>query len=258
MPPRGRACKLSSINRRYPDLNLSLAPDGRFRFGRHPECEQSFPKDFRISGVHATLAVGAAPSGAVVEITDSSSNGTFVNGARLAKGARHALASGDELYLVIPSQDLLTGVGYIGSLTTNFVGYLFEYTDGLPGPPRAAAAAAAAVPAAPPEPGSPSAIGRDHAVRQTTDAPSWISRQPLACRRRLRKVAERRAPRRPRRRRRASRRLPCGGSTPLERRLVEPRRPVLAIFPRPQPNQLVRSTTQPLVVVWWCNLYSSR
>ena len=137
MPPRGRACKLSSINRRYPDLNLSLAPDGRFRFGRHPECEQSFPKDFRISGVHATLAVGAAPSGAVVEITDSSSNGTFVNGARLAKGARHALASGDELYLVIPSQDLLTGVGYIGSLTTNFVGYLFEYTDGLPGPPRA-------------------------------------------------------------------------------------------------------------------------
>ena len=179
MPPRGRACKLSSINRRYPDLNLSLAPDGRFRFGRHPECEQSFPKDFRISGVHATLAVGAAPSGAVVEITDSSSNGTFVNGARLAKGARHALASGDELYLVIPSQDLLTGVGYIGSLTTNFVGYLFEYTDGLPGPPRAAAAAAAAVPAAPPEPGSPSAIGRDHAVRQTTDAPSWISRQPL-------------------------------------------------------------------------------
>ena len=178
MPPRGRACKLSSINRRYPDLNLSLAPDGRFRFGRHPECEQSFPKDFRISGVHATLAVGAAPSGAVVEITDSSSNGTFVNGARLAKGARHALASGDELYLVIPSQDLLTGVGYIGSLTTNFVGYLFEYTDGLPGPPRAAAAAAA-VPAAPPEPGSPSAIGRDHAVRQTTDAPSWISRQPL-------------------------------------------------------------------------------
>ena len=139
MPPRGRACKLSSINRRYPDLNLSLAPDGRFRFGRHPECEQSFPKDFRISGVHATLAVGAAPSGAVVEITDSSSNGTFVNGARLAKGARHALASGDELYLVIPSQDLLTGVGYIGSLTTNFVGYLFEYTDGLPGPPRAAA-----------------------------------------------------------------------------------------------------------------------
>ena len=179
MPPRGRACKLSSINRRYPDLNLSLAPDGRFRFGRHPECEQSFPKDFRISGVHATLAVGAAPSGAVVEITDSSSNGTFVNGARLAKGARHALASGDELYLVIPSQDLLTGVGYIGSLTTNFVGYLFEYTDGLPGPPRAAAAAAAAVPTAPPEPGSPSAIGRDHAVRQTTDAPSWISRQPL-------------------------------------------------------------------------------
>ena len=93
-----------------------------------------------------------------------------MNGARLAKGARHALASGDELYLVIPSQDLLTGVGYIGSLTTNFVGYLFEYTDGLPGPPRAAAAAAAAVPAAPPEPGSPSAIGRDHAVRQTTDA----------------------------------------------------------------------------------------
>ena len=179
MPPRGRSCRLSSINRRYPDLNLSLAPDGRFRFGRHPECEQSFPKDFRISGVHATLAVGAAPSGAVVEITDSSSNGTFVNGARLAKGARHALASGDELYLVIPSQDLLTGVGYIGSLTTNFVGYLFEYTDGLPGPPRAAAAAAAAVPAAPPEPGSPSAIGRDHAVRQTTDAPSWISRQPL-------------------------------------------------------------------------------
>ena len=179
MPPRGRSCRLSSINRRYPDLNLSLAPDGRFRFGRHPECEQSFPKDFRISGVHATLAVGAAPSGAVVEITDSSSNGTFVNGARLAKGARHALASGDELYLVIPSQDLLTGVGYIGSLTTNFVGYLFEYTDGLPGPPRAAAAAAAAVSAAPPEPGSPSAIGRDHAVRQTTDAPSWISRQPL-------------------------------------------------------------------------------
>ena len=103
-----------------------------FRFGRHPDCEQSFPKDFRISGVHATLRIdeAAAKSGnpPSIIIVDSSVNGTFVNGVRVPRKSQCTLSSGDEIFLVIPNQKLLQR-DYTGSLTTNFVGYFFEFTD---------------------------------------------------------------------------------------------------------------------------------
>ena len=179
MPPRGRACKLSSINRRYPDLNLSLAPDGRFRFGRHPECEQSFPKDFRISGVHATLAVGAAPSGGrrdhrlVVERHLCERRAPREGHAPRARERRRALprdpvagpAHGSRVHWVAHDQ---------------FCGLPLRVHRRAARPAARRRGGGRAVPAAPPEPGSPSAIGRDHAVRQTTDAPSWISRSRSA------------------------------------------------------------------------------
>ena len=58
--------RLTPLNPRYPLLDVELRAEDRFRFGRHEACDQSFPKDFRISSVHASLIVqedaGGAPS----------------------------------------------------------------------------------------------------------------------------------------------------------------------------------------------------
>ena len=125
-------------------------------------------------------------------IEDLSSNGTFVNGERVPRSQRRGLRSGDQIYLVIPNQDLLQA-GYVGSLTSNFVGYIFSYTDGDDGrpqtaPPRTASPQTAEWPPARglaplpapgegerEEPPAEASCGRFAEVRQTTDAPSWLS-----------------------------------------------------------------------------------
>lgn len=195
-PRASRECLLTPINPRYPTLRLTLHQEERFRFGRHKECEQSFPNDFRISGVHATLMLeGVPPSGgkALIRLEDSSVNGTFVNGTRMPRKSHRTLASGDEIFFVIPNEKLLQQ-GYAGSLTTNFVGYFFEYAD----EPRQAAAMVPSLggrletlggesspwgrsgsprtpktPHVPPD--TPHLETREDEVRQTADAPSWLS-----------------------------------------------------------------------------------
>ncbi|KAL1520044.1 hypothetical protein AB1Y20_023520 [Prymnesium parvum] len=190
-----RECQLTPLNPRYPTIRLKLQPQQRFRFGRRPECEQSFPNDFRISGVHATLLLdNSLPPNVLIE--DSSVNGTFVNGVRVPRNQTCKLSSGDEIFLVIPNEKLLQH-GYEGSLTTNFVGYYFSLADGQNKAPRVppidvrldeighhtANWKGGGGPQAglmPLEPPSPSEIIRQQLrheqVRQTADAPSWLSR----------------------------------------------------------------------------------
>ena len=181
--PALRPCQLTPINPRHPMLRLNLKPQERFRFGRHHDCEQSFPKDFRISSVHATLSLAESDGDAHILIEDSSVNGTFVNGSRVPRNSTRRLATGDEIFLVIPGQQLLAG--YTGSLTTNFVGYHFEYADELQPAPDAHVPRPSASEWAPAhsdlEPRTPrrapgASFDREAEVRQTADAPSWIGR----------------------------------------------------------------------------------
>ena len=150
-------CILSPLNARHERLTVRLGPADKFRFGRRPGLEVSFPRDFRISSLHCTLLLG--DGGLAVE--DSSSNGTFVNGERVPQHTRRMLNSGDQLFLVIPNNSLLQS-GYSGSLTQNYVGYVVDVTW----PPSAAPTAPATIAPAlaadargslpPPAPGAPS------------------------------------------------------------------------------------------------------
>ena len=195
-PRASRECLLTPLNPRYPTLLLTLHQEERFRFGRHKDCEQSFPNDFRISGVHATLVLEGRPASSAkptIRLEDSSVNGTFVNGTRMPRKSQRTLASGDEIFFVIPNEKLLQQ-GYAGSLTTNFVGYFFEYADaplqaaamvpslggrlealgsetspwGRAGSPRTPK-----TPHVPPD--TPHLDTREDEVRQTADAPSWLA-----------------------------------------------------------------------------------
>lgn len=123
-------CTLQPLNARLNTLYIELLSNQRFRFGRHEECEQSFPSDKRISSLHASLILELREDGsACVAIEDSSVNGTFVNAERVPKGRRRRLQTGDEIYLVIPSQEMLHQTGYEGSLMGKFIGYSFAYSS---------------------------------------------------------------------------------------------------------------------------------
>lgn len=114
-------CSLKPVNPRHQPLNITLANNESFRFGRNADCEQSFPTDYRLSRVHCSLRLEAG----IFVVEDSSVNGTYVNGIRLQRNSRTPLSRGDQLFLVIPDDALLTS-GYTGSLKQNFVGYIFD------------------------------------------------------------------------------------------------------------------------------------
>ena len=191
---RSQRVRLQPINMRHEVITLSIDDLRRqpFRFGRNIECERSFPQDYRISGVHATLVWDAAATQLLIE--DSSVNGTFVNGERVARGTRRALADQDLFFLVIPDPGMLQQ-GYTGSLITNLVGYRIRYekaepADGShpgtapPWAPRGAMPVANPneVPLSPPPPPPPPPSAEveerlsENPLRQTTNAPSWIHR----------------------------------------------------------------------------------
>ena len=163
--PISCSCSLRPLNPRHKQIEVTLCSKDRFRFGRRLDLEQSFPSDFRISSIHATLLV----DGGMIAVEDSSVNGTFVNGERVARNTRRALKSGDHMYLVIPDQALLQ-TGYMGSLTVNFVGYIFNYVPGTsptffqPIAPDMAPAPTESAKTPPEEP-----------IRQTTDARELIN-----------------------------------------------------------------------------------
>jgi len=61
--------------------------------------------DSRVSSLHFTLRVRAAKGGLVsLELQDQSSNGTWVNGRRVGKGRKVALAVGDQVVVLPASQ----------------------------------------------------------------------------------------------------------------------------------------------------------
>jgi predicted component of type VI protein secretion system len=123
-------CTLQPLNARLNTLYIELLSNQRFRFGRHEDCEQAFPSEKRISSLHASLILELREDGSpCVAIEDSSVNGTFVNAERVPKGRRRRLQTGDEIYLVIPSQELLHQTGYEGSLMGKFIGYSFAYSS---------------------------------------------------------------------------------------------------------------------------------
>jgi len=157
----GVSFTLHALNPRHPRLALRLHAGESFRFGRRIECEQCFPSDHRISGVHASLRL----DGGHVVLHDHSVNGTYVNSARLAHGTGRALEGGDSFYLVIPSAEILQK-GYTGSLTQSFVGYLFE----LEPAPAAAPAALAADDTAAPEAEADRALAAAGAVQLAVPA----------------------------------------------------------------------------------------
>jgi hypothetical protein len=125
-------CTLKPLNPRLKPLQITLTGQTVFRLGRHDHCEQSFPTDFRISGVHCSLRLEANQ----FVVVDSSVNGTYVNGIRVPQRSPQVLHNGDQIFLVIPDDALLTS-GYTGSLTQNFVGYLFEQHEEAPNDPQA-------------------------------------------------------------------------------------------------------------------------
>ena len=114
-------CALHSINPRHPNLQLELRAGERFRFGRNPNCEQTFPSDNRISGVHAMLTVVTTPAGPRLSLLDTSVNGTFVNGQRVQRNAQRILESGDEVFLVIPNHQVLSRAGCARPLPRSLV-----------------------------------------------------------------------------------------------------------------------------------------
>ncbi len=62
--------------------------------GRDPACQVALPNDSQVSRRHATLQMQGGPP---VLIDNASSNGTFVNGVRIAAQQPHPLQQGDEL-----------------------------------------------------------------------------------------------------------------------------------------------------------------
>ena len=185
-----RSCWLQPVNPRHPSHRLTLYRSDAFRLGRRVDCEQAFPNDFRISSVHASLVLVSSERASTrshLAIEDSSVNGTFVNGERVPRAASRELRSGDQIFLVIPDQALLQP-GYMGSLTNNFVGYIFRYTDEAEdGRPHTAPSQAAEWPPArgllprpapgvgdQQEPPAAASFDRGAEVRQTTAAPSWL------------------------------------------------------------------------------------
>jgi hypothetical protein len=136
-------CTLQPLNARLNTLYIELLSNQRFRFGRHEDCEQCFPSDKRISSLHASLILELREDGSpCVAIEDSSVNGTFVNAERVPKGHRRRLQTADEIYLVIPSQEMLHQTGYEGSLMGKFIGYSFAYSSEAEMPGRAQLAGA--------------------------------------------------------------------------------------------------------------------
>ena len=166
-----RSCILKPLNPRHKTLHVSLTTTSeRFRFGRRAECEASFPNDHRISGVHASLLLDGNHHFA---IEDTSVNGTFVMQERVPKHTRRALKSGDFFYLVIPDAELLQE-GYTGSLTVNYVGYVFEETTPSP-PPSTVSSTQQTTPAAIHD-SSSSSRGGTAAAEPASFAAWWLTR----------------------------------------------------------------------------------
>ena len=84
------AFTLRSLNARHPARSLTLSANQTFRFGRRVDCEQSFPSDFRISGVHASLLLEGLPVRGVIGSLSGASHakngGWFHPSAKICDG----------------------------------------------------------------------------------------------------------------------------------------------------------------------------
>ncbi|KAI9209519.1 uncharacterized protein BJ171DRAFT_484202 [Polychytrium aggregatum] len=100
VPDKGTSTVLFSLtsnNSAFPTILLS---QGEYTIGRSAECSTQI-RNQRVSSIHCRIA--ASDSGPVT-ITDSSSNGTFVNGVKLGKGKSCELKAGDTVSLAKDAQ----------------------------------------------------------------------------------------------------------------------------------------------------------
>ncbi len=76
-------------------ITFDLSAEGEYVVGREAACDLPIP-DATVSRRHATLIVR---EGALLIRDDGSTNGTYLNGARLEPSAKHTLQPGDKLQL---------------------------------------------------------------------------------------------------------------------------------------------------------------
>jgi len=93
--PGAEGRKLVSLNPKH--TNIDLSGEGCVSIGRRPE-NAVVLNDPRISGCHCTLYLEDGR----LWVHDLSTNGTWVNDAKLGKGNRVALTGGEEIRLALP------------------------------------------------------------------------------------------------------------------------------------------------------------
>lgn len=101
-------------------VDLAALPERQWVAGRVPMGTQlQLPADSRLSSQH--FAVAATDAG--LAVIDKSTNGTFLNGRRLAKGRPEPVAHGDIITLVVPSA---SAAARDPTLRGAFVGFVLQ------------------------------------------------------------------------------------------------------------------------------------
>ena len=108
-------------------LSVDSSVAGRITAGRAAGCEIRLPSDGRLSSQHFYVTLGATPG--ALSVTDTSTNGTFLNGSRIPKGSPQPLAVGDVITAVVPSKAV---AAKDASLAKCFVGFTVTSTDSHP------------------------------------------------------------------------------------------------------------------------------
>jgi pSer/pThr/pTyr-binding forkhead associated (FHA) protein len=94
---RASAALIRSVDR----VRFEVLPGKPLRLGRKASCDVQI-EDLAVSGFHCVVSISDA--GALI-VTDSSTNGTFVNGERVANGMTMDLRAGDQLQLSKPKSE---------------------------------------------------------------------------------------------------------------------------------------------------------
>ncbi|KAJ7680971.1 kinase-like domain-containing protein [Mycena polygramma] len=96
------------LSQRIQRVNLFRSAQ-EYTLGRNNENMVIFP-GFKISNYHAVLTWnGLDNAGAVIQIADTSSNGTYINGEKIGKGQQRLLKDGNEIAFGSPHKSLEEG-----------------------------------------------------------------------------------------------------------------------------------------------------
>lgn len=90
-------CRLICTFGPYTHFDLNIASKSLWTFGRNGECDIPLTNSSRYSNRHFKLWFNK--EGKSLWITDTSTNGTFLNNNRLVKGSNYMLHQGDEIFI---------------------------------------------------------------------------------------------------------------------------------------------------------------